>query len=53
MDLEKHVIQSNQDMHVCGYMVVGVYCHTPIKGQYRVHTSYVRPRNSRTHKLTN
>jgi hypothetical protein len=28
-------------------------CHTPIKGQYRVHTSYVRPRSSRTHKLTN
>jgi hypothetical protein len=28
-------------------------CHTPIKGQYRVHTSYVRPRNSRTHKPTN
>jgi hypothetical protein len=25
MDLEKQVIQSNQDVHVCGYMVVGVY----------------------------
>jgi hypothetical protein len=25
MDLEKQVIQSNQDLHVCGYMVVGVY----------------------------
>jgi hypothetical protein len=29
------------------------FSHTPIKGQYRVHTSYVRPRNSHTHKLTN
>jgi hypothetical protein len=25
MDPEKQVIQSNQDVHVCGYMVVGVY----------------------------
>jgi hypothetical protein len=27
--------------------------HAPIKGQYRVHTSYVRPRNSHTHKPIN
>jgi hypothetical protein len=37
----------------CGIARAVPICHTPIKGQYRVHTSYVRPRNSRTHKLTN
>jgi hypothetical protein len=25
MDPKKQVIQSNQDVYVCGYMVVGVY----------------------------
>jgi hypothetical protein len=34
-------------------LVLHSFCHTPIKGQYRVHTSYVLPRNSRTHKPTN
>jgi hypothetical protein len=38
-------------LHGCDNMINR--CHSLIKGQYRVHTSYVRPRNSRTHKLIN